>query len=311
MTSATGDGAAPGGPPPAPESPRRMAMLSELARELRAARAEFRRDVEQLRARFEPELTRLGELLADNADLLAQLAPRVGSLDSEVADLGERLDALTDGGGPGTSTTAWPSLPSLAAEKEWAELATWLDDVLGPFYGITRRQLPDCWAVHPRVVVELVWLRRCYVAAHTPTAPATLSADWHTRLLRDALADIAEAIPARVCGPGRHQTPEDDQHQHERYAQPPRQPARQPGWEPGPPPAPYGRPAHDPQPPAYDVVAAGLGASNQVISREHWGRFYDHAVREDLDRRRKGEAGSAAAGAASRAVSPPGRPPRR
>lgn len=112
-------GGGPDGSPPVPESPRRSAMLSELAAELRAARAEFRRDVEHLRARFEPELTRLGELLADNADLLAQLAPRVGSLDSEITDLGERLDALTEGGSGATSTTAWPSLPSEGAEKEW------------------------------------------------------------------------------------------------------------------------------------------------------------------------------------------------
>lgn len=165
--------------------------------------------------------------------------------------------------------------------------------------------------MHPRVVVELVWLRRCYVAAHMPTAATTLSADWHTRLLRDALANIAEAIPARLCAPGRHQTPEEDQHrQHERYVQPPRhQQVWQPGWEPGPSPAGYGRPTAE-QPPAYEV-ASGLGASNQVISREHWSRFYEQAVREDLDRRRQREATSAAAAAARRALTPREPPPRR
>ncbi|MGE4153279.1 MAG: hypothetical protein AB7G17_13615 [Phycisphaerales bacterium] len=284
-------------------------MLSELAAELRAARAESRRDIEAIRGRFEPELTRLRELLADNADLLAQLAPRVGSLDSELADLGERLDALTEGSGAAASTTAWPSLPSAAAAKEWAALGTWLDDVLGPFYGITRRQVPDCWALHPRVVVELVWLRRCYVAAHAPAAPATLSADWHTRLLRDALANITEAMPGRVCGPGRHQSPEEhQQRQQERYAQPPRQQqVWQPNWEPGPPEPRYGRPTHDEHPPAYD--AAAVGASSQVISREHWGRFYDQAVREDLDRRLQREKTSASVAAAGQVLSPPPRRP--
>lgn len=295
MTGAPGDGAP--GQPPAPESPRRTAMLSELAAELRAARAESRRDVEQLRARFEPELSRLGELLADNADLLGQLAPRVVSLEAEVTDLADRLDEVTAaGGGPGKAPTDWPALDSAAAVQEWKALATWLDGVVGPFYGWSRRQLPDCWALHPRVVIELVWLRRCYVAAADPAAPPVLAADWHTRLLRDALANIADAVPAHQCGPGRHQAAAGEQH---RYPAAPTPPPPPPQAWPHP-----GSPEHLPPPAGYGPPG-GFGASSEVISREFWGRFYDEAMRVDLDRRRAREGPPHPGVAASRALNPP------
>ena len=71
-------------------SPRRDRMLSELAAELRAARDEHRRDITRLRT----DLSGLSALVGDNADLLGQLIPRVNTLDTELAELAERLDTL-------------------------------------------------------------------------------------------------------------------------------------------------------------------------------------------------------------------------
>jgi hypothetical protein len=38
--------------------------------------------------------------------------------------------------------------------------------VLVPWYELTRDELPDCWALHAPVVVELSWLRTTYVQAY-------------------------------------------------------------------------------------------------------------------------------------------------
>ena len=157
-------------PPPAgggsPSSPRREQMLSDLAAELQAARAEHHRDI-----------TRLGGLLAENATLLSQVLPRVTGLDEELADLASRVDGLT-GADPAEAAALsldWPGLSAQDAEKEWEALAEWIADVLGPFYEITREQLPDCWALHRPAVIELVWLRRAYVAAHSADAAPSAS----------------------------------------------------------------------------------------------------------------------------------------
>ena len=87
---------------------------------------------------------------------------------------------------------------------EWQALGDWVASILGPFYELTRAQLPDCWPLHRPAVLELVWLRRMYVAAHRPDAAPSAAADWHTRWRREALANIAAAIPETWCRPGEH-----------------------------------------------------------------------------------------------------------
>jgi hypothetical protein len=112
--------------------------------------------------------------------------------------------------------------------------------VLGPFYQLTRAQLPDCWALHPPAVIELVWLRRAYVAAHAPDAPPSAAGEWHTRWRRDALTNIVAAIPTTWCRPGEHYLHEHDRDRHyrdpDRPAGPPAPDQDQPtpGRRPGP-----------------------------------------------------------------------------
>ncbi|MGH3611505.1 MAG: hypothetical protein ACRDRK_02570 [Pseudonocardia sp.] len=111
MSTDTGDGADPdrgaGGAGRAgggPASPRRDRIVSELAGEIRAARA---------------DVARLGGLVAENADLLAQVLPRVGGLDDVVAELGGRVDALADtAAGAGVSAVDWPALTAEQATAE-------------------------------------------------------------------------------------------------------------------------------------------------------------------------------------------------
>jgi len=243
-------------------------MLSELAAELRAARDEHRHDVAQLRT----DLTGLSTLVADNTDLLGQLTPRVGDLDVELADLADRLDTLattvaTSAGPPGQDLALvdWPSLSTEDATAEWQALGDWVAAVLGPFYEITRAQLPDCWALHRPALLELVWLRRTYLVAHRPDAAPAAAADWHTRWRREALANIAAAIPERWCRPGAHW--EDSFGRIERHQPGTRQAAYQqsrehvPGQRPGP---------------------DQLGSAEEITNPQHWGPGFQTAAAADI-----------------------------
>ena len=201
-------------------SPRRELMLSELAAELRAVRDEHRHDITRLRN----DLGGLSTLVGDNADLLGQALPRVKShrpgragrtprsCSSRPRHPGQdvvgaagrrahgrrRARAARRGGAPRTGRRVG------RRRREWQALGDWVAGVLGPFYELTRAQLPDCWPLHRPAVMELVWLRRTYVAAHTADATAAAAADWHTRWRREALANIAAAIPKKWCRPGDH-----------------------------------------------------------------------------------------------------------
>lgn len=275
-------GAAPTGGAPA-SSPRRDRMLSELAGELRAARDEHRRDVEQLRA----DLTGLSTLVGDNADLLAQALPRVSGLDDELADLAERVDILVGavndlaGAGPAEqdgTLVDWPSLTADDAAAEWQALGDWVALVLGPFYELTRAQLPDCWPMHRPAVIELVWLRRAYVAAHRPDALPSARADWHTRWRCEALANIATAIPAEWCGPGQHYIHKHDHNDPRDQARSPRPPGQMKhvrGQRPTTHNDPYARP------------------QDEVTTPEHWGPAFQLAAGADIQGRRQRDAAAA------------------
>lgn len=273
-----GNGAAPPGAGPA-SSPRRDRLLSELAGELRAAREEHRRDVAQLRA----DLAGLSTLVGENADLLGQALPRIGGLDDELADLAERVDGLTvtvaayggaDADEPDAALVDWPSLSADRAAAEWQALGDWVAGVLGPFYELTRAQLPDCWPLHRPAVLELVWLRRSYVAAHRPDAPAAAAADWHTRWRREALASIATAISDKWCRPGEHWVDRYDRGRPAGQGTPPRPqqpPPHAPGQRPGP-------------------ENHNVGPGGEISTSQHWGPAFQTAVADDLAWRRQHDA---------------------
>lgn len=150
---------------------------------------------------------RLNEAVAEHADLLGQALPRIDTLGERLGELTGRVDELADAEpapAPPNPPVYWPELSAERARTEWDRLASWIVDVLEPWYGITRGQLPDCWALHPRAVVTLSWLRTAYVAAYQPTARPDAAAEWHTRWYPAALTDIAAAIPERWCRPGTH-----------------------------------------------------------------------------------------------------------
>lgn len=253
-------------------SPRRDRMLSELAAELRAARDEHRRDVAQLRA----DLEGLSTLVGENADLLGQVVPRVSDLDDGLADLADRLVALAAASGAEekedkSGPVDWLSLSADAAAAEWEALGEWIATVLGPVYEITREQLPDCWALHRPVVVELVWLRRAFAAAHRPNALPSAAADWHTRWRRETFANIGKVIDRRWCRPGAHYV--------DRHEQRPVHDDGAPRQRPTPPP---------PHLPGQRPIP--ISAEEQITDAQYWIENYRAASSADLAWRRQREA---------------------
>ena len=183
----------------------------------------------------------------------------------------------------------WPALSADAAAAEWDALATWIADVLGPFYHFTRAQLPDCWALHPPAVIELVWLRRAYVAAHAPDAAPSAAGEWHTRWRRDALANIAAAIPTTWCRPGEHYLHE---HEHDRDRHHRDHPDPDPDRPPDPPAPDHDRPTPGRRPGPADLR---VGRAGEITSPRHWGPAYQSAVGADLAWRRERDTAPAAA----------------
>ncbi len=197
----TGPDAPPAGPAEPGGSPLSRAqardeLLARLAAQLRTAQTANERRLAQLEA-----------TTAESADLLAQALPRIDTALDQLAALAERLDDAP------VAPVSWPTLTAEQAATVWTELADWIEHVLIGWYGLTRAQLPDCWALHRPAVLELTWLHSTYREAHAPGARAGLAADWHSRWRPAALASIAAAIdpdPGSIdsgCRPGHHYDP--------------------------------------------------------------------------------------------------------
>lgn len=186
-------------------------LLVELHTEMRA----FRADLSETQSRAQAST---GEI--------AELIPRVGDLETALGVLVGRLDGLlpaddadNDAAGPvpvPTPAMAWAQLSAADAATAWQALGDWVADRLCGSYQLTRVQLPDCWAVHPRAVLELAGLRTMYLvaAAHAARHPGSV-AEWHTRWLPGALTNLATTIDPLECAPGRHRLTEYERGQHE------------------------------------------------------------------------------------------------
>lgn len=156
----------------------------------------------------------------------------------------------------------WPALTAEQAAAEWPRLAQWIDEVFVPWGEITRDALPDCWALHRPVVVQLSWLRSAHVQAYLPAAEPAVAGDWHIRWSPAVLAVIKTVIESKWCRPGEHMITVEESNARRRAA------ARA---NPTPPPPPTG---------------GGGGAEQlgrmQLAECEYWQAFYLQAVDADL-----------------------------
>lgn len=237
-----------------PGAPGRRSAVAELD-------SRFRRSQKQLVERLDD----LDRRVSDLTSAVAEVLPRLEDLADGVAEARGRLDAESSSLSGSTFTPVhWPSLTAEEAAVAWESLGHWVGAVLGPWYGVTRGQLPDCWALHRRAVLELSWLRTSYVVAYSSKASASMAAEWHSRWLREALAAVSKAIPEQLCRPGFHLVV-------------------------------GGRRAPAPSPAASASPEIGAGRRyidprHEVTEPRHWRPAFDHAVRLDLAAR-EGEEG--------------------
>ncbi len=168
-----------------------------------------------------PELERVGVLTREHAGLLSEALPHLGELDTALAGLRGRVQALEgteepdDNAGPydPAALTAAGLLPDpghqvdwhlMSAEQAlpaWEALGAWVATVVCGRLGFTRTQLPDCWALHPDVVAELSWAHQTHrLYAGAKISPAHL-AEWHTRWLPHLRARLAALLVVDTLDP--------------------------------------------------------------------------------------------------------------
>jgi len=216
------------GPPPGPTPPSGVSLrggrvppgqrpshvlLVELHTEMRA----FRADLSETQSRSRASTGEIAELLPRVGELETDLGVLVGRLDGLLPNDDDDADDAAAGPAPvPTPAMAWAQLSPADAAAAWPALGDWVADRLCGSYQLTRVQLPDCWPVHSRAVLELAWLRTMYLvaAAHAARHPGSV-AEWHTRWLPGALTNLATTIDPLECAPGRHRLTEYERGQHE------------------------------------------------------------------------------------------------
>lgn len=226
-------------------------------------------------------MARLGQVDTRVDELAADMA-RVAGLHTELAvvvseDLGPRLDGLWEVCREeiGQLRTAvaellaeqdkqknppvdWIAMTEEQAAKQWPVLARWIGERLVPWYELTRADLPDCWALHRPVVVELSWLRSAHVQAYLDHTHPHITAEWHARWRPFVVARIKEAIDK--CRPGEHQPP-------------------------------HGPAMSSPAAEATTTASGGVAQRAQLALPQHWWPFYQQAYYDDLALRRERTAG--------------------
>lgn len=288
--SATGpahDGARAGSRGPGSSRVGRDQVVADLDAELRTARRELGERLDALAAEF--EATRA--TTASTTGLVAETLPRLDGLFGEVAELRGRIDQLAAlvPKDPETPPVCWPALDVDEATAAWHALAGWVADVLGPWYQLTRGQLPDCWALHRPAVLELSWLHTCWTDAYLPHARPASAGEWHARWRPAGLAAIAAAIPEQYCRPApdrpgehlvEHRAAYQDREQRSGpYGPPPGTAAPAPSPAPPPSGGPYGGPGRD-----------FTNPGDQVTTPQFWAPYLEQAKAADLDWRRRREA---------------------
>lgn len=226
----------------------------------------------------------------DLEEVLAILAEQVQRLDGRVGDLAGVVDQETT---PTRRVTDWISLSADEAAERLLRLGDWIEDVLVGGYWVTRRELPDCWALHRPAVIHLCWLHDLYLSDYSPDAAPLSAAEWNVRWRPAGLALLREVIPTRLCRPrpdreGFHMVRSDQEgSQPARETAPPPPPGVDPTTHasrrsvPLPPP----RPA--PQRSAGDEPVLDPELVSSLAERRFWQGYLDQAIPLDADWRAK------------------------
>lgn len=155
-------------------------------------------------------LAREVEGLRRTVEAVAVLPGRVENLAAVVSGLAGKLAAKT---AAGSRVSSWLANDphEVDAEKLLDGLCGWLNQVFLR-YPDGARALPDCWAWHPEVIEELLWLWAAWLAAYTdPEARVSAAADWHDRLRPGVIRRIRDSY-AKSCSIENHTLGRDQDH---------------------------------------------------------------------------------------------------
>jgi hypothetical protein len=148
------------------------------------------------------------------ADLDHREAGHAQQAQAQIAALAAELEAGTDdewSAGPGGYQPAaqpqWWQPDDDAHQEAVARLRGWVEQVYRPSYGHLAAGLGECWDQHPLCLFTLDWLSELWSVLHLAPerTAATLAsqAEWHTRLLPAAAAQLAAETRRCHHGPAR------------------------------------------------------------------------------------------------------------
>jgi hypothetical protein len=159
-----------------------------------AAVAGLAREVEGLR--------RAVDGLGRSVEAVEALPARVENLAGLVSRLAGKLAAKTASGSQVVSWLAHDP-DEVDAEQLLTALCGWLHQVFLRYVD-GARALTDCWAWHPEVIEELLWLWAAWSAAYDdPEAKISAAADWHDRLRPGVVRRIRDTY-AKSCSIENH-----------------------------------------------------------------------------------------------------------
>jgi hypothetical protein len=105
---------------------------------------------------------------------------------------GQRRGGQEDEGYEPIPAPRWWQLAGEERAEAIDRLRAWVATVFRPGYGHLARQVGPCWEQHDLCLYLLAWLSELHTTIFlAPERPLTSEADWHTRLLPAAAAQMA------------------------------------------------------------------------------------------------------------------------
>lgn len=177
-----------------------LLQLSGTARQLADLEHQQAATTAAIRSRLDALTSVVQQLKADVAghdETLAALAhadEAGGTTSEQDRSPATGLDGIT-GYEPAAAPTWW-KLSDTDRDTAIAKLRAWVVQIYRPGYGHLARGLGDCWDQHPLCLYVLDWLSELWSVLYLQPArtAATLAAqaEWHTRLLPAAAAQLAQ-----------------------------------------------------------------------------------------------------------------------
>lgn len=188
------------------------AAAADRARVAERRARELREHVERIDQQVTDLAGQIATARSNHADLAAtvseELAPNLAAFmelaTPELAKLRSEVDSLLTAAEKAKNPPVkWISMDAKQAQQQWGRLARWIAEEFVPWYEITREELPDCWALHQPVVLELSWLFIAHRQAYLTHSHPHITGEWHARWRPFVLDRIKDET--KQCRPGKHQ----------------------------------------------------------------------------------------------------------